>query len=289
MDELKTAAQQTDNIVDLFKNEFASTIIPVYIKSLDKVLDFREITVSEQKSLTKTQIENQTKPATVYRAFSRLIESALLTKNVDVYALTEADRYAILFNLYQTAFLDKPQSYKCSQCNSEFNISPDASAINKNFASLDTNDKVYTLQDSARYYIFTCNYPTIKRVTDTLDVFQRKYMSNRHNINDADAELLAIMESVDYVNSFIKSLTIDRLDKSKEPIVANFENMSADHVADTLALLPQHVMLAEDKGITSKLLTDFIAPINDVFSKQKCPTCNIEFQGQMGSISDFLA
>lgn len=288
MDKVTTAAQQSTDILSLFQNEFASTVIPVYIKSLDKVVEFREISVNEQKALTKTQIENQNRPATIYRAFNSLIESAMITKNIDVMLFTEADRYSILFNLYQTAFLDKPHEFTCKHCNNKFTASIDAKAVNDSFAGLDSSDKVYTLQDATRLYIFTCNYPTIKRVTTTLDVFQRKYMSNT-KADNVNMDVIAMMESVDYMNSFIKSLTIERIDKSKPAITANFEEMTADNVLNTLAIMPQHIMLAEDKGITTKILNDFITPINTVFAKQKCPVCHEEFEGQIGSIPDFLS
>lgn len=290
MDKVTTAQQQSTDIVSLFKNEFSSTVIPVYIKSLDKVLEFREISVSEQKALTKTQIENQNKPATIYRAFNSLIDSALLTKKIDINTLTEADRYAILFNLYQTAFLDKSQEFTCNHCNNKFTTTIDAKTINNNFANLSIVDKVYVIEDSTRRYTFICNYPTVKRVSETLSVFQRKYMSNSKD-DSINTDVIAMMESVDYINAFIKSITIERLDKSKDPITADFESsdMTADNILTTLAIMPQHIMLAEDKGVTTKILTDFIAPINSVFVKQKCPICQEEFEGQIGSISDFLA
>jgi len=288
MDKVTTAAQQSTDILSLFQNEFASTVIPVYIKSLDKVVEFREISVNEQKALTKTQIENQNRPATIYRAFNSLIESAMITKNIDVMLFSEADRYSILFNLYQTAFLDKPHEFTCKHCNNKFMASIDAKAVNDSFAGLDYSDKVYILQDATRLYIFTCNYPTIKRVTTTLDVFQRKYMSNT-KADNVNMDVIAMMESVDYMNSFIKSLTIERVDKTKPAITANFEEMTADNVLNTLAIMPQHIMLAEDKGITTKILNDFITPINTVFAKQQCPVCHEEFEGQIGSIPDFLS
>lgn len=276
-----------DVVLDLFKNEFSTTVIPVFIKSINKVVEFREISVSEQKALTKTQIENQLKPATIYRAFNSLIEATLLSKKIDTQDFTEADRYAILFNLYQTAFLDKPHDFTCEHCNNTFTTSIDASVINENFADLNTSDRVYTLKDKSRQYIFTCNYPTLRRVTGMLDVFQRKYMSaGKENVN---TDVMAMMESVDYINTFIKSLTVERLDKSKEAITANFEEMTPDAVLNTLAIMPQHIMLAEKKGITAKILDEFITPINTVFAKQQCPVCNEEFKGQIGSVPDFLS
>lgn len=278
-----------DSIVDIFKNEFTSTVIPVYIKSLDKILNFREITVKEQKSLTKTQIENQYRPATIYRAFNALIENTLINKNVDINSLTEADRYTILFNLYQTAFLDKPQEFKCEHCKFEFETSINSREINSNFNKLNIEDKVYTLQDNNRYYIFTCNYPTIKHLSSILDVFQRKNLSNKKELNPNEVALFSVMESIDYTNAFIKSIIVERIDKTSEPIKADFENMDSEDILSTLSFMPHHIMLDDEKGITAKILTDFINPINSVFAKQKCPSCNEEFENQIGSVTDFLA
>lgn len=282
------STKKPDTVLDLFKQEFSSTVIPVFIKSINKVVEFREISVSEQKSLTKTQIENQNRPATIYRAFNSLIESLLLTKHIDVQQFTEADRYNILFNLYQTAFLDKPQEFTCNHCKAKFSMSVDAAAINQNFADLNTTDRVYTLQDASRYYTFTCNYPTLRRLTAMLDVFQRKYMSTPADSN-VSTDVIAMMESVDYVNAFIKTLTIERINKATPAITAQFENMNAEDVINTLSILPQHIMLAEKTGITDTLLTDFITPINSVFAKHTCPNCGEIFNGQIGSVTDFLA
>ena len=291
MENIKSAKTQTSNsVIDLFKSEFSSTCIPVYIKSLDKTLEFREITVREQKALTKTQIENQHRPATTYRAFNSLIEATLLTKKVDIGRLTEADRYAILFNLYQTAFLDKPQHFTCEHCKNEFDATIDSKVINENFTQLDIADKVYTLKDSTRLYIFNCNYPTINHLMGILDVFQKANSANKSKeVNQADAALLSIMESIDYTNAFIKSIVVERLDKSADAIVAQFDNMSPEDVLNTIALIPQHIMLDEARGVTTKIMVDFINKINSVFVKQKCPACGEEFSNQLGSVTDFLA
>ena len=55
---------QTSNVKDKnsmlnsFKQEFSTSVISIYVNSLKRDVNFREVTVKEQKSLSKTMIQN---------------------------------------------------------------------------------------------------------------------------------------------------------------------------------------------------------------------------------------
>ena len=53
-----TTSQNSASILNAFKNKFATKVNAVYVNSLKREVGFREVSVTEQKSLSKTMIEN---------------------------------------------------------------------------------------------------------------------------------------------------------------------------------------------------------------------------------------
>lgn len=289
MDQIKSQTIKSENdIVSLFKDEFTSTVIPVYIKSIDKELNFREVSVNEYKKFAKIAIDNTDKPATIYRAMSGLIENVMLTKGIDFGALTEIDRIHILFNLSQTIILEQDHQITCPNCGLEYKMAPDVAKINSEFEKLDLTDKVYTIEDANRIYIFTVNFPTIKRMIETLDYFQQhtrgKVLDNAGMSVNANTLDMAMA----YIHAYIKSVTISHKGKSGN-ITADFTTLSAKQVEEIIGVIPQAIFnSASETGIVAKINEDFIEKANSVFQKEKCPSCGTEFPGVIGSLSDFL-
>lgn len=284
----ETIKQDTSNdVVSLFKNEFNSTVIPVYIKSMDKELNFREVSVREYKTFAKTAIDNVNKPATIYRALTALIENVMLSK-ADFASLTELDRVHILFNLCQTIILEQNHEIQCPMCQMKYIMQPNVAKINEEFDNIDLTDKVYTVEDANRLYIFTVNFPTIRRLMDTLDYFQR------HNTIKSDEESAAstLGIAMAYIHAYIKSITIERKSKvNNKPgsITADLNALPASKVEEIIELIPQSIFnSSSSNGLVSKINADFIDKANSVFQKEKCPSCGAEFPGIIGSISDFL-
>lgn len=290
MEQIKSQTIKPENdIVSLFKDEFASTVIPVYIKSLDKELNFREVSVKEYKNFAKISIDNANKPATIYRAMAALIENVMLSK-ADFSSLTELDRVHILFNLSQTIILDQEHEATCPACNMSYKITPNVDRINEEFDNIDLSDKVYTVDDANRLYIFTVNFPTIRRMTDTLDYFQKSNRKNNTNSDEdsaVDATTLGI--AMAYIHAHIKSLTVEKKAGKGGPITADFNALTADKVEEIIGMIPQSIFSSSsDTSLVAKINADFIEKANSVFQKEKCPSCGHEFPGVIGNVSDFL-
>jgi len=287
MEQIKSQTIKPENdIVSLFKDEFTSTVIPVYIKSIDKELNFREVSVSEYKKFAKVAIDNANNPATIYRAMSGLIENVMLSE-ADFNSLTELDRIHILFNLSQTIVLDQNHAITCPNCKLEYKMQPDIAKINTEFDNIDMTDKVYTIEDANRIYIFTVNFPTIRRMIDTLDYFQKTNNGpSSDDENSINGNTLGI--AMAYIHAYIKSITIERKNKGGN-ITADFTKMSADKIEEIIGVIPQSIFnSASETGLVAKINSDFIDKANSVFQKEKCPSCGKEFPGVIGSISDFL-
>lgn len=289
MEQIKSQTIKSENdVVSLFKNEFNSTVIPVYIKSLDKELNFREVSVAEYKKFAKTAIDNADKPATIYRAMTGLIENVMLSK-ADFMSLTELDRIHILFNLSQTIVLAQEHNVTCPNCKLEYKMQPDIAKVNEEFDNIDLTDKVYTMEDANRLYIFTVNFPTISRLMETLDYFQKH---NKGKVTESETAVNAntLGIAIAYIHAYIKSITIERKgEENKNNITADFTKLNADQIEEIIGYIPQSVFNSgSESGLVAKITNDFINKANSVFQKEKCPSCGTEFPGIIGSISDFL-
>lgn len=279
--------KEKDDIVSLFKNEFSSTIIPVYIKSLDRELNFREISVKEYKTFAKTSIDNANKPATIYRAMTSMVENVMLTKDVRLEDLTELDRVHILFNLSQTAIVERNHEYECPQCHGKFNVEPNVKKINEGFNSIQAIDKVYIVEDSQRRYIITVNFPTIKRLTATLDHYQLMHKDDDIDItSDINGNTVGI--ALAYIHAYIKSITVEKK-SGGEPLTAPLDQLPIKEAEEIIDIIPQSIFSANgENSVIAKINEDFISKTNSIFQKEKCPTCGVEFEGQIASVTDFL-
>lgn len=73
-----TSTQQSSSILNAFKNKFATKVNAVYINSLKREVNFREVSVTEQKSLSKTMIENENRRDIIYDTQCALINRLCL-------------------------------------------------------------------------------------------------------------------------------------------------------------------------------------------------------------------
>lgn len=70
--------QNPSSILNVFKNKFATKVNAVYVNSLKREVNFREVSVTEQKSLSKTMIENENRRDIVYDTQCALINRLCL-------------------------------------------------------------------------------------------------------------------------------------------------------------------------------------------------------------------
>lgn len=73
-----TSIQNPNSILNAFKNKFATKVNAVYINSLKREVNFREVSVTEQKSLSKTMIENENRKDIIYDTQCALINRLCL-------------------------------------------------------------------------------------------------------------------------------------------------------------------------------------------------------------------
>lgn len=94
--------ESKESLINALKQDFATTVNKIYINSLKRDVGFREITVLEQKTLSRIMIDNESKGRkdVVYDAQCAIINKACLEPDFDIYKLSEFDRLKLLIALY---------------------------------------------------------------------------------------------------------------------------------------------------------------------------------------------
>jgi len=90
------------DLVNALQNDFATSVTKVYINSLKEEKSFREITVKEQKALTRIMSANAKRKDIIYDAQCAMINTAALDEGFDIYKLSEYDRLKLMIALYQS-------------------------------------------------------------------------------------------------------------------------------------------------------------------------------------------
>ena len=275
--------QGNNSILNAFKQEFSTNVNSVYINTLGEDVQFREVSVNEQKTLSKTMIENETRKDIVYDTQCALINKLALKDGFDIYTLTEFDRIRILMEIYQNNYFKNEITYKCQECGCENKYELDFSKIIERFNAFDLKDITYTLEDNKRTYIFTLNYPLVRNVSN----FYKGYMKKYKNTTSKEREVLDNLGNIEYVNLFIKSIKMVNK-TTKESQFADLTLMSYGDIEELISYFPQNIVFSEEDGVLKYIATQFIDKINGVFKYEKCAQCGAESKEGLGSVIDFF-
>jgi DNA-directed RNA polymerase subunit N (RpoN/RPB10) len=172
-----TPTKNNNSVLATFKNEFASSLIPVYVNSLKREVNFKEVSVVDQKALSKTMIQNENRKDIVYDTQCALINKVCMEDGFSIYNLTEFDRIRILMEIYSSNYFQEAIEYKCPECGCLNSYTLDFDKILKKFNAFDLEDVKFTIEDRQRVYVFTLNYPSVRAVSD----FYKNYMKNYRN------------------------------------------------------------------------------------------------------------
>ena len=165
-------------ILNAFKNEFSTSVNTVFINSLKREVPFRQISVTEQKTLSKVMIENENRRDIVYDAQCALIQDLCLDDAFDVYQITEFDRIHILIEIYQKNYLKREVTWTCKKCGAQNVYQLDFTKVSERLNNFDLSPIVYEVEDGIRRYKFTMQYPNVRRVSSFYKNYMRKYGKN---------------------------------------------------------------------------------------------------------------
>ena len=151
--------QNPSSILNVFKNKFATKLNAVYVNSLKREVNFREVSVTEQKSLSKTMIENENRKDIVYDAQCALINRLCIETNEK--EIREEARNAARIAL--------PAA--CEEKGIELN-----SAEGANFAVKFTNDFIQKYVSEHCFDIYSLT--EFDRIRILMEIYQNNYFKN---------------------------------------------------------------------------------------------------------------
>lgn len=276
--------QSSNDIFNAFKKEFSTTVHKVKINSMKKEIGFRDITVNEQKTLSKTSLENDRRKDIIYDTQCQLINTLALEDGFSVYRLTEFDRIKILMAIYQSNYFRNSITYKCQKCGTENIYKLDFQKIMDKFDNFDLSDDVFSVEDDRKVFKFTINFPLVRTVSN----FYKEYVKKYDGLSDSQIEILDSLGNIEYINLFIKQIEmIDKEDPSQR-LVADLSLMTYSEIEKLLGMFPQSVIFSEDGGVINYITTNFIERLNKVFQYEKCANCGEETNEGIGSLIDFF-
>jgi len=282
--EEQAVAQTKAELLAALQNDFATAVNKVYLNSVDREFAFREISVEEQKSLTRMMSANESRKDIIYDAQCAIINKASLTPGFDIYQFSDFDRLKLLLSLYQENMFQNQVKFTCEECGTENAYQIDFANTIAKLDAYKLEKKTFEYENRNFKYVFEIEYPTVKLVSR----FYQSYCA-KHGGRPVKREKKAneIMTNLEYVNLFIKSVTVEtKANGNKREIV--FANYKVGDVEDILAAFPQDVLYTE-KGALKFIVNEYLKPVNDAFDKHECAQCGtIHEKGSMASSESFF-
>lgn len=274
---------ETD-ILNAFKNKFSTAVRKFKVNSLNREVGFRDVTVNEQKTLSKTTIENDTRRDITYDAQCQLINRLSLDSDFDIYKLTEFDRIKLLMQIYQSNYFKNEITYKCRDCGKTNTYKLDFQKIVDKFDDFDLADDVYEIEDSERIFRFTINYPRVRTVSN----FYRDYVRKYKGLSENERQIMDNLGNIEYVNLYIHRIELVDKVNPADTIQADLTNMPYTKVQELIEIFPQNIFFSEKGGVINYITTNFIEKLNSVFQYEKCAYCGAEQKEGIGSLEDFF-
>ena len=265
------------------ENIFASGFTPVYINSLDKEVGFREITVQQQKSLSRIMIGNENRKDIVYDAQCALINESALMEGFDIYKYTELERLKLLIALYQANMFNNDVQFNCKECGAENKYKLNFTNVLAKLDQLSIEPKTFHYEKSNLKFDFTCQYPQVKLVS----YFNKQYFAKHKVQTKRDVSVNDTMSNMEYINLFISKLVISAA-AGKVLKEIDFHGYKPADIEEILQTLPQDVLYT-DNGVLQFIAKEFLQKLNASFDKHQCQYCGaIQEDENTNQVESFL-
>lgn len=276
--------QTKAELLKALESDFATSVNKVYINSIGKECSFREVTVQEQKSLTRMMSANERRKDIVYDAQCAIINKVALDPGFDVYNLTEFDRMKLLIALYQENMFQNEVKFTCEECGTENKYKVDFSNTIHKLDEYVLEEKDFHYENKNFIYDFRLAYPSVKLVSK----FHASYCQ-KHGTNVPKRQLKAndVMTNLEYVNLFIKTIKMEKKADNKIRTI-NFADYNVSDIEDILSMFPQDVLYTEG-GVLKYIVNNYIKVVNEAFDKHTCYQCGaVHEKGDVNSAESFF-
>ena len=267
MQAIADKVQTKDELVKLLQNDFASGITKVYVNSLGKEIGFKEITVTQQKSLSRVMVGNEQRKDIVYDAQCAIINTAALAEGFDIYQLTEFDRLKILMALYQANMFSNDVKFTCKQCGAENQYKLDFNHVLEQLDQIGLEPKTFQHENNNFKFTFTIAYPKVQKISS----FYKAYYLKHKASSKRDVKVNDNMSNMEYINLFIQKVDLEIKSTGAKRTV-DMAKYKASDVEDILASFPQDALYTDD-GVLNFIANEYLKKINDSFDKHQCYAC----------------
>lgn len=271
-----------NDLISALKQDFATTVNKIYINSLQREVGFREITVLEQKTLSRVMIENESRKDVIFDAQCALINSVCLEDDFNIYDLTEFDRLKLLIAVYQANMFKNDVTFTCEHCGTANKYKLDFANVIARLDQVEVKDTEFNYENKNWKYTFTVAYPSVRYISRFHKANVKKYRGvHKTQIQSVDTQV-----NLDYVDLYIKQIILENKTTGmvKTVDIADYE---PEDVEEIISIFPQDVLYS-DNGILKYITEEYIKKINDSFDKQHCLQCGELHENTVNSSASFL-
>ena len=147
-----------NEIVNALRGKFGTSVNKVFINSIGEEVGFREITVAEQKTLSRIMMDNENRRDIVYDAQCAVINKVCLNDKFDIYEMTEFDKIKLQLALYQSNVAKNDVTFTCEECGTENTYKMDFGKTISKLDDFDLKEKVFKFSDRLADYEFKIEF-----------------------------------------------------------------------------------------------------------------------------------
>lgn len=272
------------NIVNAFRQKMSTASTTVELPSIGRTVEFKEISVNEQKDLSKVAMENDSRSDMMYCAMVNLINRLSIDRTFDVRDHSEFERIAITLSLQQTNKANPEIRYTCPKCGRENVYRLDTAKMLRQFGKSYRPDRDFEVEAGQRRFTFTVGWASVRNVEDFFKNYYRKWDRASKTTKDS----LNQLSQIEYIAMFLKKVTVADVSDPEDSMTADLQELPYPDRVQIVDCLPQGILFDENTGIISKIIAEYVTPMNDCFKYRDCEFCGAEQNGAMANISDFM-
>lgn len=279
----KVLSGSKDEILNALKNKFSTSVNRIYINSIGEEVGFREITVAEQKTLSRILIDNENRRDISYDAQCAMINKICLNDGFNIYSLSEFDKLKLQIAMYQSNVVKNDVNFVCEECGTENVYKLDFGSVMDKLDKVELKPLKFSYSNKFGEYRFEIEYPSVKKVSDFYRNATRKYRPTKKNDESVSQQI-----GLDYIILFIKSMEYKPVGDTDWTHI-NLWSLNPGEGSEILEAFPQDVIY-NDSGVLAFITENTINVINDAFEKHKCLNCgHYQSNANVEGIGGFLA
>lgn len=263
----KPEMQSAVEIRKILKDVVASGYTPIYVNSLEKEVGFKEVTVSQQKSLSRIMIGNENRKDIIYDAQCAIINETALEEGFDIYNYTELDRLKIMIALYQANMFNNDVQFTCKECGHENKYKLNFDSVLHKLDQLSIDPIEFTYEKRNLTFKFIVKYPSVRLVSS----FNKNYFAKHKSNSKRDVKINDTMSNMEYVNLFIDAITVFDA-TGKQLLNISMKGYKPEDIEGILQDLPQDALYSE-RGVLTFISKEMLQKLNDSFEKHVCQKC----------------